>query len=145
MRFRARSTTAAASNDLTPMIDMTFQLIAFFMFVLNFSEVDQDERIQLPASELAKPPETAPELPLTIQVTQDGTAVFAGQSLSLAELRIRLRKEAAILDYLKKSPTQATMIIRADAATATGRVQQVIEVCQSSRFEKFALRAKQEE
>ena len=30
------------------MIDVTFQLIAFFMFVLNFSEVDQDQRINLP-------------------------------------------------------------------------------------------------
>jgi biopolymer transport protein ExbD len=25
--------------DTTPMIDVTFQLLAFFMFVLNFSEV----------------------------------------------------------------------------------------------------------
>ena len=37
---------------MTPMIDVTFQLIAFFMFVLNFSEVDQDQRINLPLSEL---------------------------------------------------------------------------------------------
>lgn len=27
------------------MIDVTFQLIAFFMFALNFSEVDTDQRI----------------------------------------------------------------------------------------------------
>ena len=39
--------------DMTPMIDVTFQLIAFFMFVLNFSEVDQDQRVNLPSSELA--------------------------------------------------------------------------------------------
>ena len=38
------------------MIDMTFQLIAFFMLVINFSDVEQDQRVQLPASELAKPP-----------------------------------------------------------------------------------------
>ena len=29
---------------MTPMIDMTFQLIAFFMFVVNFSEAEQDDR-----------------------------------------------------------------------------------------------------
>ena len=44
------------SPDLTPMIDMTFQLIAFFMILLNFSAVDRNEDIQLPLSELAKPP-----------------------------------------------------------------------------------------
>jgi len=47
--------------DMTPMIDMTFQLITFFMFVMNFSEAEQDERIQLPSSQLAKPVEYVPE------------------------------------------------------------------------------------
>ena len=30
--------------DMTPMIDMTFQLIAFFMVLINFDASDQDER-----------------------------------------------------------------------------------------------------
>ena len=31
-------------GDLTPMIDMTFQLIAFFMVLINFTDTEQDER-----------------------------------------------------------------------------------------------------
>ena len=59
--------------DMTPMIDVTFQLIAFFMFVLNFSEVDQDQRINLPLSELATTAGVAYEEPLTIQLTDRRT------------------------------------------------------------------------
>ena len=64
---------AQAEMDMTPMIDVTFQLIAFFMFVLNFSEVDQDQRINLPSSELARPPDVAYDEPLTIQLTERRT------------------------------------------------------------------------
>ena len=38
---------------MTPMIDMTFQLIAFFMVLINFTEADQNQAINLPSSELA--------------------------------------------------------------------------------------------
>ena len=52
MRFKKPS-EALHEGDMTPMIDMVFQLIAFFMVVVNFSEVDQNELIRLPSSELA--------------------------------------------------------------------------------------------
>ena len=42
--------------DYTPMIDMTFQLIAFFMILINFSDAETDDRVQLPSSAIAKPP-----------------------------------------------------------------------------------------
>ena len=39
----------------------------------------------------------------------------------------------------------ATIIIRADVNAKTGIVQKLIEAWQEAKFEKFALRAKQEE
>ena len=62
MKFR-RKKTEILEGDLTPMVDMTFQLIAFFMLIINFSEVEKSEEINLPLSELAKPPEEAPPPP----------------------------------------------------------------------------------
>ena len=60
MPRRAARQIPEAEGDMTPMIDMTLQLIAFFMILINFSEGDQNQLIRLPASELAKPPDTAP-------------------------------------------------------------------------------------
>ena len=82
MRLTKPHKTLTAEMDMTPMIDVTFQLIAFFMFVLNFSEVDQDQRINLPLSELARPPEVAYDQPLTIQLTAEDTILFAGDELT---------------------------------------------------------------
>ena len=54
------------------MIDITFQLMSFFMFVLNFSDAEQNELIQLPESELAKPSEAVLEYPITLHLTAQG-------------------------------------------------------------------------
>ena len=35
-------------------------------------------------------------------------------------------------------------IIRADGRTATGKVQELIKICQENRFDRFALRAKED-
>ncbi len=82
---------------MTPMIDVTFQLIAFFMFVLNYTEVDQDQRINLPSSELARPPEVAYEEPLTIQLAGDEKIYFAGDELTPSGLKAALLREAQII------------------------------------------------
>ena len=68
------------------MIDVTFQLITFFMFVLNFSEAEQDERIQLPVSQLAKPTEGVLETPITMQLTADGGVLYAGEVVPVERL-----------------------------------------------------------
>jgi biopolymer transport protein ExbD len=145
MRIGSKEFGAAAECDWTPMIDMTFQLIAFFMFTLNFGAADQDERIRLPLTELAKPTDNAAERPLTLQLTKEGTVLFSGREMPLANLKTELRNEAAVLERLKKSPSSVTMIIRADANAETGKVQELIQICQDARFEKFSLRAKQRE
>ena len=59
---------------MTPMIDMTFQLIAFFMVLVNFADADQNARIRLPSSELAKPADHAAGLADHAAIDQQGAA-----------------------------------------------------------------------
>jgi len=127
MRFRPRGPQGVEEGDLTPMIDMTFQLIAFFMLVINFSDVEQDQRVTLPASELAQPPETPYEQPLTIHLTEDGRFIYAGKIISeMDQLRSALLRETQIiLRHTTKSLSDVTVIIRADEDAKTGLVQQV--------------------
>ncbi len=128
--------------DMTPMIDMTFQLIAFFMFVVNFSEAEQDDRIQLPSSQLAKPAEAPFEVPITLQLTSSGSLVYAGELFEVASLGTVLEREKTVILDTGKEPTAATIIVRADGRSPTGEVQEIIRICQEKGFEKFALRAK---
>ncbi|HEX4148679.1 MAG TPA: biopolymer transporter ExbD [Pirellulales bacterium] len=134
----------SAEADMTPMIDMTFQLIAFFMVLLNFAEDNQDQRINLPASELAKPPEGPSESPITLQLTKDALVLYDGNEVPVAGMRPYLLREAQVLKRSKKNPADAHVIIRADSATPTGKVQELIQLCQENQFERFTLRARQE-
>jgi biopolymer transport protein ExbD len=144
MKLKAKG-AEAIDIDMTPMIDMTFQLIAFFMILINFSEAEQDQRVQLPASVLAKPPQAPHETPITIQMVRDGQIVMGGQLYSDANsIRSLLNNEKYVLESQDRSAADATIIIRAHRAAKTGLVQNVVKVCQEVGFEKFTLRAKSE-
>lgn len=145
MRFRHRGPHGVEEGDLTPMIDMTFQLIAFFMLVINFSDVEQDQRVTLPESELARPPESPYEQPLTIHLTKDDRFIYGGREMTqLGQLRSALLRETQIiLRHTANKLSDVTVIIRADEDAKTGLVQQVIQACQELEFERFALRGKQ--
>jgi biopolymer transport protein ExbD len=146
MKIKARG-AEFVEIDYTPMIDMTFQLIAFFMILINFAEGEQDQRVQLPASALAKPPDSAMETPITIQMVRDGQIIMSGQLLSDPEaLRPYLKNEVYVLQSRSQSAKDATVIIRAHKDAKTGLVQRIIKVCQEPDigFEKFTLRAKSE-
>ena len=131
-------------GDMTPMIDMTFQLIAFFMVLINFTQSEQNERIQLPDSELAKPPEAPLDFPVTLHLTKEGTVIIGGQETSIEGLSPLLSAEARVLTARGKPLSDATIVIRGHKEARTGKVQDLIRECQSNNFEKFALRAKED-
>jgi biopolymer transport protein ExbD len=146
MRYGSRQAGRFAKSDMTPMIDMTFQLIAFFMVVINFSAANQDERIRLPLSELAKPPEAPSEASITLQLTEDGSVLLGADPVPLAELPERLLFQKQLLAARNEQlARETTIIIRADKKAPTGDVQKIMEICQEKPllFEKFVLRAKQ--
>jgi biopolymer transport protein ExbD len=144
MRIK-RYDAAPPEMDMTPMIDMTFQLICFFMVALSFDEADRSDKVRLPSSELAKPADAPFDLPITLQLTSEGTVIYGGEELALANLGSRLTAETQIMGRLNKKPGDATIIIRADGDAPTGKVQELIQACQERQFEKFALRARQEQ
>jgi biopolymer transport protein ExbD len=144
MRVRTKY-SGIAEGDMTPMIDMTFQLIAFFMVLVNFSEAEQDQRVKLPESELAKPPEVPFDEPITLQMDEDGRVILHGETLPMEAMDRRMLKQRTILQSMGKSAGEATVIIRAHQDCATGKVQELIKICQEQKFERFALRAKEKQ
>ncbi len=143
MRIRNR-TSPPAEADLTPMIDMTFQLIAFFMVLINFSQSEQNDKVVLPTSELAKPVDAPIEFPVIVHLTRDGSVVIGGDEVSLDALRSRLGPELSLLKLQGKTAADANIIIRGHQTVPGGRVQELIKRCQELGFEKFALRVKEE-
>jgi len=140
-----RKVFEAPEADMTPMIDVVFQLIAFFMVLVNFTQVDQDARVVLPTSVLAKPPKEQPEQPLTLQFTKTGTVLISGEEIEVGPaLEGVLRRERRALGRMDKAISEVVVIIRAHKDAPTGKVLEAIEVCQAARFERFRLRVKED-
>ena len=144
MRIKSPGPTTV-DIDMTPMIDIVFQLLSFFTFILNFEANEQDERILLPSSVLARPPEAAAEIPITLQLTRQGTVLAGNQVFANpAAVRPLLANERYVLESQGKSVANATVVIRAHKDAQTGEVQELIKIAQQERFEKFTLRAQEQ-
>jgi len=143
MRIKNK-TTPLVEADLTPMIDMTFQLIAFFMVLINFSQSEQNDKVKLPTSELVKPVDAPIEFPIIVHLTSEDAVVIGGDKIQLEALRTRLSPEITLLGLDGKTAADANIIIRAHTTTPGGRVQDLINRCQDIGFEKFNLRVKEE-
>ncbi len=136
--------TENASVDMTPMIDIAFLLIAFFMILVNFTEADQNERIKLPYSELAIPPESPPAEPLVVQMLEDGNVIFGGNEYTRENFKNYMAtREIPFFNAMNTRIADVTVILRADARCPTGMVRDVIEDCHELKFVNIKYRAKQ--
>lgn len=143
--MKIRSKSEKKTLDMTPMIDVTFLLISFFMMVINFSKDDQNARIVLPSSEFARPMETQPENMITLQVTAQGTIIYGPKEYTLPELEAELGREKRFSAIIKTNFMDSMVIIRGHKNCPTGDVQDVIALCQNLGLDQFSLRASQEQ
>lgn len=132
----------SAEGDMTSMIDMTFQLIAFFMILINFADAEANQDIKLPGSQLAVPPSAPPEDPIVVQMNDKGLILYSAEEFEpLSFVKKRLVVKRDLLKKGGKNPQNATVIIRADRNVATKFVRELLEACQELGFETFAFRA----
>jgi len=123
---------------------MVFQLIAFFMVLINFAQTESNDRVKLPSSQLVKPPEVPLEFPIILHVAQDGEIILGGDDYTAETLRVGLQKELAVIKAEGKTVEDANVVIRAHKDTSAGDVQEVIRVAQEQNLENFALRVKED-
>lgn len=103
--------------NLTPMIDIVFLLIIFFMVGTQFAEPEEQFQVELPTAASVQPLTEGPDA-LIVSVSRDGRVMLRNQELTLLELESRLI--AARENY----PGQA-VVIRGEGE---GRYQAIIDV-----------------
>jgi biopolymer transport protein ExbD len=140
---------AAAEPNLTPMLDMVFQLITFFMLVINFKSASLDLNMKLPVVGSARPVETKGQEDLLIlNVNKEGK--FTIYNIERADIEdyiageaqaSSLKAKAANPNYKVGDELPTTVVIRADVGTRFSLLNRVIKACQDRGFRKFALKA----
>ncbi len=148
-----RKKAEVAEVDMTPMIDIVFQLIAFFMVITNFEQTQADERVKLPKDQLAKPAEVKREEEMTLNVgfirnlegekQSDALVFYASEEIPVLQFKDKLLQEARIYKQKGQPVGDVSVIIRADAEVPTGLVQELMKMSQEAGFTKFALSATQ--
>jgi biopolymer transport protein ExbD len=107
-----------AMPDLTPMIDVVFQLLIFFMVTAVFA-ITPGLDIKLPEAEEAQAPEKEN---LFIVVDQDGNMKLNHKSVTFATLKEDLQVKRRILD------NTTMIIIQGDERSTHGQIVQIMDI-----------------
>jgi biopolymer transport protein ExbD len=108
MRLSKHRRTLGASMDMTPMIDVVFQLIIFFMTVSQQAIVNSTE-LELPLLKGAH--EKLEATTLIVNVSHDGKYIVSGEPRSLTELQAIVTKE---LEAKEGNATLVQVVMRVD-------------------------------
>ena len=115
-----RSSTLAI--NMTPMIDMVFLLLIFFLVATRFMQQERELDMSLPSASEARPLTAAPR-EIFVNVDQDGRYFIDGQYRLAEELEHVMRQSAA------NNPLTQTVVIRADRQANWQSVATAINVC----------------
>lgn len=147
------STELKAEPNLTPLLDVVFQLITFFMLMINFSSDNYDRRITLPVAGSARPIEDDRQVAedrLVLNVDKDGHLLMGGEVQPLHKAIQTIKHQADLIKLNLKAAGKkpdttgslpTTIVLRADKETTFSSLLGLIKACQSNGFRRFALKA----
>jgi biopolymer transport protein ExbD len=123
VRFRDKN-EENFSFDLTPLVDVVFLLLIFFMVSTVFIDFKRQVDISLPSSKSSAPSEVLG--PVMVELTIDRQVFLNGEKINLKEFESALSR---ISPSKKKSA-----IIRADKNLPYGNVIKVMGMLQSAQI-----------
>ncbi|MHB8973093.1 MAG: ExbD/TolR family protein [Pirellulaceae bacterium] len=123
MRVPSSLVSGTVGINMTPMIDVVFQLIIFFLVTNHLVKQEAQMQLPLPIAESgqAAVEENIPRL--TINVLADGTLMLAGRTMSASELSERLR------DKLRDVGAGLQIRIRSDRRVPYRFVEPILLAC----------------
>jgi biopolymer transport protein ExbD len=129
---------ALDSLNLTPLIDVVFLLLIFFLVATQFSQDDQQLPIKLPSARNALPMTVLPE-ELVVNIGADGSYMVRGERVQAERL------EAILAQSVADNPVQQTVILRGDRRTEFQSVVTVIDMCNRVKVPSYRITTSKDE
>ena len=106
---------------MTPMIDMVFLLLVFFMTVSTLAQVDRGVELALPESTQSDVPDNLSNRG-TISLDVSGQAYLGAREVLISEMQAEIRSSLELNPALR-------LHVRADQQTPYSAVKQVLKAC----------------
>ncbi|MDP7010984.1 MAG: biopolymer transporter ExbD [Verrucomicrobiota bacterium] len=91
MRIRTDN-TGSSTVEMTPLIDIMFTLIIFFLATATFQEEERDIAINVPSNTSGTTLSSEPRV-IVINVKKDGSYKMGDKAMKLDQIRIKLSEE----------------------------------------------------
>lgn len=128
MLIKPTALETTAPIDMTPIIDMVFLLLIFFLVATTFRQEEREMQVALPIAQSAGPLSTALR-ELIVNVNEQGQIVVSGRTMDLESLR------TLIADAVRAHPQQK-VTVRGDRRVAYGAVVQVLDLCKGAGIQE---------
>ncbi len=108
--------------NLTPLIDVVFLLLIFFLVATRFAQEDRELPVQLPSAANALPMTLEPS-ELVVNIDPDGNYYVRGNKLGLEQV------EQIIQQAVADNPVRQVVVIRSDKTTEVQFVVHIMNLC----------------
>ena len=132
MRLRSKRGQIQSNVDMTPMIDIVFQLILFFLVSTTFAVLPAIS-VNLPSSETALSTEVTG---MTLTVSEKGRMFLNGDEVTFSTLNKRL----ASYDTEGKKKEEYPVALEADDKVTNGTIVKIFDVLRKNGFVAVNLR-----
>ncbi len=122
MAVRIEKGEACGTLTLTPLIDVLFMLLIFFMVASEFAKEEKEIKVSLPEAAEAQPMIAKPS-ELTVNITADGEFFAEGQIVDAEAL------DQIIQQAWNRNPGRTEVTIRADKTSETQYPVFVMGIC----------------
>lgn len=122
MAVRIKKGQALGTLSMTPLIDVVFLLLIFFLVATRFAQEDRELDVLLPSASEARPLTVAPK-ELFINVDHNGRYFVAGKTIGPDEVEDVLRQA------VRDNPVNQSVIIRADRRVPLEHAVFVMNLC----------------
>ena len=129
MRVPQRRGSGTVGINMTPMIDVVFQLIIFFLVSSHLAKQEAQLPLPLPVADSSAAQDPMPARHVVVNVLNDGTLLLAGRRTDAAEIESRLAA-------LEADTPDLEVKIRADRRVPYGRVEPLMMACYRAGLRK---------
>ena len=138
MSVRINKGRLSGGLELTPMIDVVFLLMIFFLVASKLDEADRFIDVVLPKASAAKPLTSRP-LEFLVNIDRDGNYFVGARPVAIGDLQMLL-KQAAV-----DNPKRQTVIVRADENVAHKFVVAAMNACVEAGIEDYQVQSAEEQ